>query len=511
MSTAGIRAGKAYVEIYGNKTPLAKTLDSIPRDVAKAGKGISAAGVAAGGIAAALITKAANATFSFGASALQAGGDLQDMADRTGIAVEAIAELDQVAKRSGTSFETLEGGIRKMQVNLADAASGSKEARKKFADLGVDVEKLSKLSPDKQFEAMADAIAKIDNPAARSAAAMDIFGKSGVALLPVLKDGAAGIQGFRTEARSLGRLSTDQVQTLDKLGDTFENMGTAITNAASSILADLAPNLELLADTVSAIAGRISQGDLTGAFDIVVATIDVAWQELLMTLGVDWVEAWAGIRTTFNDVSNELFKGVLDWSVSLEQATNDAWAGMTNGLLDFQSQVTRVVIDLKRLYGQITEEQYNMAQKFRESATAIAKESNTIGAQKKNEQARKNADMLTAGSDAATELANKKALRDAEQNSAAKKLEDAKARLEALNKAAAEKTAAASGAAGGIGAVANVGIKAAAFTGGNITFGGTAAGLTANQGPMGEVVESTKETAENTRKLLDKGGLAFVD
>ena len=65
--------------------------------------------------------------------------------------------------------------------------------------LNLTVEDLNRLKPEKQFELIADRISKIPNPTARAAIAMQIFGKTGTSLLPMLAGGAKRMEGLRAE------------------------------------------------------------------------------------------------------------------------------------------------------------------------------------------------------------------------------------------------------------------------------------------------------------------------
>lgn len=244
MSNSGaIKAGRAYVEIYGDKTPLQQMLAKLPGGFTAAAAAIGGVAGLIGGTVASAVTAAAGQVFAFASSLGETGGRLVDMSDRTGVSIEALGELDHAAKMSGTSLETLEGGLKKMGQKLVDAAGGSKQARAAFDTLGVSVEELAQLSPDRQFEVLADAISKIDDPARRTAAALDVFGRAGADLLPLMKDGAAGVQAFRAEAVALGRLTSRDADALDALGDTFENLQTGMYNAGATAAAAFAPVL----------------------------------------------------------------------------------------------------------------------------------------------------------------------------------------------------------------------------------------------------------------------------
>lgn len=214
MSAAGIRAGKAYVELGTNDSKLVAGLRRAQAKLRAFGTFVGGLGaaIAAGGTA--IATPLAMMT----ASAAASGDELSKMADRTGASVEALSELKHAAEQSDVSFEQLGGGIKIMQKNLA---AGDKA----FAALGLNVESLLALEPDKQFEVIAERISSIQNPAERTAAAMAIFGKSGADLLPLMIGGAKGIQELRNEAKALGlQVSTKDAQAATLFGDTWANL-----------------------------------------------------------------------------------------------------------------------------------------------------------------------------------------------------------------------------------------------------------------------------------------------
>ena len=128
-----------------------------------------------------------------------------------------------LTEQSGADMETLEAGLRRMQKVVVEAADGSEAARDTLQKLGIAVGDLKALTPDEQFKLIADKLSKIENPALRAALAMDIFGKSGTKLLPLMNDGAAGIEALQEKARRLGlTISTEDAQAAEEFGDTLD-------------------------------------------------------------------------------------------------------------------------------------------------------------------------------------------------------------------------------------------------------------------------------------------------
>lgn len=127
------------------------------------------------------LTAFATAATTFAAASVarfvQVGSAFDDMAQRTGVAVEALSTLSYAAKLSDTSIEAVQGGLMKMAKFMGDLRGGSDEAAKKLEAFGISATQILAASPEQQFKLFADAIAAIEDPSERAAAAMEIFGK----------------------------------------------------------------------------------------------------------------------------------------------------------------------------------------------------------------------------------------------------------------------------------------------------------------------------------------------
>ena len=255
MSAQGIRAGRAYVELGTNDSRLSAGLKAAQDKLKSFGTNVSIAGGAMVGAGAAVLGPMIGATAVFAAS----GDELSKMADKTGASVESLSELRHAASQSAVDFKQLGSSMNKQQRNLAEAASGNNAAKAAFDNLGLSVDELLKLSPDQQFEVIADRISQIEDPAKRTAAAMDVFGRSGADLLPLMIGGAKGIQALRKEARDLGlQVSAADAASATKFGDTWANVQTTLKQVAFNVGAALAPALTSLMEAVIPIIVSIS-------------------------------------------------------------------------------------------------------------------------------------------------------------------------------------------------------------------------------------------------------------
>jgi len=246
----GIRAGRAFVEL-GVSDRLSAGLRRAQRRLRAFGAGVRQVGqrLAVAGAAAAGFLAATVRVFT------KAGDELEKMARRTGLSVEALSELGFAAEQSGSDLGTLEKGVRAMQRGINDLERGLSTQVDAFGALGLAIDDLRGLSPEEQFKLIAERLSRIDDPSRRAALALQIFGRAGAALLPLMEDGARGIGALQAEARRLGlTISTQTAKDAARLTDAFNIVRRVLRITAITIGAALAPALESITKRVTRIA-----------------------------------------------------------------------------------------------------------------------------------------------------------------------------------------------------------------------------------------------------------------
>lgn len=254
MAASDIRAGKAYVEVYtrDNTSPGLKGIRNKLTSFAGSLKAIGGAALAAGAAATAAVMKAANY-----------GSAVKDTSDRTGLSTDAVQELGYAARQTATDMGSLENGIKQMQNRLSEGSSATVSA---LSAVGLSLDELRGMSPDQQFTAIADAVAGIDDPARRVALAMDLFGKSGTDLIPMMSEGAGGIQRMRDQAKALGLvLSKEDIAVAEEFGDKIQTLKDQFSVVIAKIGVELIPVAEKFVGVLSDMLAEIS------------AFIDWAW------------------------------------------------------------------------------------------------------------------------------------------------------------------------------------------------------------------------------------------
>lgn len=194
---------------------------------------------------AAVATAALAATASLGVAvkgAIDNADAMGEMAEKAGVTVEALSSLAYAAKLSGTDTDALSTSLRKLSVNMLAVAQGSTgPVAAAFKALGVNVQEADGAlrSSDAVLIDVADKFSRMENGAAKTALAMQLFGKSGAELVPFLNQGRDGLAALTAEADRLGiTLSTKTANdagafndTLDRLGGTFDGVINQITSA----------------------------------------------------------------------------------------------------------------------------------------------------------------------------------------------------------------------------------------------------------------------------------------
>ena len=254
------------VRVLGNTAGLSKSLDKAEGRVSKfkkkASKALGAVKKAAAGFAiaggAALVAFGVKAVTSFA----DAGDEIHKMAARTGFGTEALSELKFAAEQSGASLESIEKASKRMASTIFDAEMGLLGAKDALAALGLTAEDLKGLSPETQFQIIADKLGAVEDASTKAAIAQDIFGRSGAELIPLMNEGAEGMAALRQEARDLGVVfSQDAANSAADFKDAQNELKSAVNGVFFAVGSELTPAItaftRFLVGNLPAIRGGI--------------------------------------------------------------------------------------------------------------------------------------------------------------------------------------------------------------------------------------------------------------
>jgi len=276
--------------------------------------------------------------------ALDVGGELSDLSSQTGLAAGEAQVMQQAFKNNGMAAEDVGGSINKMQKAIA----GGSDA---FAKMGVNLDALKGQSPAEQFKTVGEAINGIADPAQRTAASMEVFGKSGAKLLTLFSDSGAMGQAAEevgTQAEILSR----NAGLFDSVGDKLNLAGLKtqgfFVGVADKVIPVLAPLLDkfvaldlakygqALGDGVAFLIQALADGQLaTILFESARIGFANAANFLMRSLNGIGAALWASL--------SEAVKGAITLFEIL--TTADFWKGLGNALLAAGQSFLALLLD----------------------------------------------------------------------------------------------------------------------------------------------------------------------
>jgi len=215
-------------------------------------------------------TAAAAALVGAVKSAADYGDQLDNMSQRTGVAVEELAKLQYAAKLSDTSSEALGKGIGNLSKLMVAAAGGAEESSKLFEKFGINLRNADgtiRGTSDVLYD-LADVFATMPDGPQKTALAMEFFGKKlGQELIPLLNQGSEGLKAMADEAERLGLvLNAEQAKAAADFNDNLDRLGQLSRGVAVSIGNALIPALNnMLAKLNDANRADLSIWQILGA------------------------------------------------------------------------------------------------------------------------------------------------------------------------------------------------------------------------------------------------------
>lgn len=279
----GLNSAQFTAGLKGAQTSLSKFGNSIARGMALVG---AAATVAAGALAIAV------------KGAIDHADELGKAAQKAGVTVEALSRLEYAAKLSDVSLESLTGGLQKLSKSMVDIASGKGPAMA-FKALGIEVKNADGSLRDSRvvLADIADRFSRMEDGATKSALAIQIFGKSGADLIPLLNEGASGLARMADESDRVGAtISTSTAKAAEKFNDTLTTIQQTLQGVVNKVMVAALPALQGLADAFA--DPKFAEAAKTFSVNVVGALARI-------------IEEIGKVRQRWDDMVNFIHNGVL--------------------------------------------------------------------------------------------------------------------------------------------------------------------------------------------------------
>jgi phage-related protein len=238
---------KANVQGQGEIDGLSRSLGNLNKQAGAVGGGLGRMGQAAkgvGGLMGALLPVGAVAGLTaIAKGSIDAADNLNDMSQRTGVAVESLSRFGQAAQDSGSSIEGVAKGMGQLAKRITDPSSAASKALSGIGVATRDAQGKVR-SLDAVMLEISDRFAKMPDGAEKSALAMQLFGKSGVELIPMLNQGRAALEQYQAT------ISGDMAKSADEFNDSLNAIGRSLSGPFNEAVTALLPAITSIAQGI---------------------------------------------------------------------------------------------------------------------------------------------------------------------------------------------------------------------------------------------------------------------
>ena len=172
---------------------------------------------------------------------IEAGDKFNDLSQRTGVSVESLARFNKAAATSGTDIDSVGKALGRLSKGMYEAAeTGKGPAADALRTLGVSAKDAAGnlKTADQVTLEIADKFKTMPDGVEKTALAMQLFGKSGAEMIPMLNEGGKAIE-------SLSVKMTDAfAKKAEEYNDKLAMLGGKVGALAAGITVALLPALE---------------------------------------------------------------------------------------------------------------------------------------------------------------------------------------------------------------------------------------------------------------------------
>ena len=170
----------------------------------------------------AAVKKSVDGIMNLANTTAQAADRIDKQSQALGISRKAFQQWDYILSQSGASIDSL--GVSMKTLNSA-ILGGSDSAVEAFEQLGLQWDSLAGMSQEGAFETVVDAFQRMPQGARKSALAIQLFGKNGQALMPLLNTSSEAMDDLRKNTERLGFVMSDSmIDAGVKFGDTLDDL-----------------------------------------------------------------------------------------------------------------------------------------------------------------------------------------------------------------------------------------------------------------------------------------------
>lgn len=237
--------GNTVTDIRGRFDGLANNISGFTSSLSGGFEGLAAGLTGVAGLA-------AGAAAALGALSIQTAnfaGEIADLSAKTNLSTDTLQSLKLAATLSGQSFQAVSETAVIFQRRMEEARAGNEQLKRTFDALQINLN-----GPvDQAFRQTLERLAGVEDGAQKTSAAVDLFGRSGANLLPIMGQLGGSFQDLENRARELGIiLDEEAIKKADEFGDQIDLLKLQLGGLANDIGSVVIPAFSGFIQSISA-------------------------------------------------------------------------------------------------------------------------------------------------------------------------------------------------------------------------------------------------------------------
>lgn len=172
---------------------------------------------------------------------------LVDLKDATGATIPNLSALEDVALRTGTSFDGMAGTLVKFNKVLTEADPGSRTAQL-LKSIGLDAERLRKIDPAEALRLTAVALDGYADKGNKARVVQELFGKS-------IQEAGPFLAELAQQTELVGKVTKEQAEAAEQFNKNLAALRKNALDASRALFGDLVPALNRVLEAVQKFGG----------------------------------------------------------------------------------------------------------------------------------------------------------------------------------------------------------------------------------------------------------------
>lgn len=321
--------GALSIKILADASSLQKTFQDLGGSARQFQRGMDQMGT----FARTAFFAATSAMVAMTVASARTAEEMEKTSQKTGIAASVLEGMTVAMNRNGLTTQSIVTAMRTLSTEMVGVGQASAKSIRLFQDMGISMDVVGR-GTAATMRAIAERFKTMPDGAEKARLAVELFGRSGLELIPILNQGAEALDESMRKSAEFGLILSDQARTnLTAFDDAMDDMQSALKGFATQVAVAFSPALltlvkaftdiivfakntfNQLADAGSVLSIRIAA--MVASLQIMGSTLfsvnvfsKEAWKETMQH--VKAIDEWAAAEIKGVAAAREAEKGLAD-------------------------------------------------------------------------------------------------------------------------------------------------------------------------------------------------------